>query len=205
MKVSSSSSIRVSSAPAIGLILAITVMLVTCNFTIISAQQQVPSDGGGLTAALNDNNFTTGDTITVSGSIEQREQGSSVSIEVINPQGETVKRGFPPIAPDNIFSYSFVAGVQEQYDPNAPTLTSGNYSMIVRYFPPSDGVAIEEVKLPFEYNAGAAAAPEPEAAADTATTTAAAVSQQALIPNTTSTSSSNNNKTSCSNILSKHK
>jgi len=150
-------------------------MLVTCNFTIISAQQQAPSGGageGGLTAALNADSFTTGDTITVAGSIEQQPQqrgeGSRVSMEVANPQGETVKRGFPPLGPDNTFSYSFVVGVQEQYDPNAPTLTSGNYSMIVRYFPTSEGIAIEEVKLPFEYNAGA----------DTTTTTAAAAASR---------------------------
>ena len=149
MKVSSYS-LRVSSAPAIALILALTVMLVTCNFTIISAQQQVPSDGGGLTAALNGNSFTTGDAITVSGSIEERGAGSRVSIDVTNPQGETVKRGFPPLGLDNTFSYSFVAGVQQQHDPNAPMLTSGSYTMVVRYFPPSNGVAIEEVKLPFE-------------------------------------------------------
>ena len=177
----SSCSLRVSSAPAIALILALTVMLVTCNFTIISAQQQVPSDGGGLTAALNGNSFTTGDAITVGGSIGQRGSGSRVSIEVTNPQGETVKRGFPPLGLDNTFSYSFVAGVQEQHDPNGPMLTSGNYTIVVRYFPPSNGVDIEEVKLPFEYNAGAAAAPEPEAAAAATTT----VSQQAPTRNTT--------------------
>src|SRR5215212_8027746 len=182
MKVSSSS-LRVSSAPAIALILALTVMLVTCNFTIISAQQQVPSDGGGLTAALNGNSFTTGDAITVGGSIEQRGAGSRVSIEVTNPQGETVKRGFPPLGLDNTFSYSFVAGVQEQHDPNAPMLTSGNYTIVVKYFPPSNGGAIEEVKLPFEYNAAATAAPGPEAAAAATTT----VSQQAPTRNTTTT------------------
>jgi hypothetical protein len=175
--------------------------------TIASAQQQrqAPSDGGGgagggLTAALNADSFTTGDTITVAGSIEQQQQrgeGSRVSIEVTNPQGEIVKRGFPPLGPDNTFSYSFVVRVQEQYDPNAPTLTSGNYSMIVRYFPPSEGVAIEEVKLPFEYNAAdtatttaaaaAAASPEPEGVGAATTTTTTAVSQQAPTRNTTST------------------
>src|SRR5262245_4786119 len=30
-------------------------------------------------------------------------------------------------------------------------VASGTYSMLVRYFPPSDGIVVEEVQLPFEY------------------------------------------------------
>jgi hypothetical protein len=176
-----SSSLPVSSASAIGLTLAIAFILLASNFTVINAQlppsqqQQVQSDGGGLTATLNGARFTTGETITVSGSIEQRGPGSNVAIEVINPQGEIVKYGFPPVASDNTFSYSFVAGEQEQSDPNAPMLMSGNYSMVVRYFIPSEGVVIEEVELLFGYNGTTTAVVEPEEA-DAATTTR--ISQQ---------------------------
>jgi hypothetical protein len=197
----------------------IAIMLLAANIIIATAQQQpLPqqqtqlqssSDGGGvglLTATINGgDSFTTGETIIISGSVAQRGTSSNVVIEITDPQGQLVKRGFPALTPtDNTFTYTFVAGEQEQFDTNAPMVASGNYLVKVSYFPSSGGddVVPEEVELSFVYNAstttssitdsGAEAAQTGSVAAPTTTATTVPVTttsiQQAPIQNATTTS-----------------
>lgn len=125
-------------------------------------EQQVKSDGG-LTATLNGNSFRIGDTIIVSGTVQQRDVNSSVSISVVDPQSRYVERASAPVSANNEFTHSFVAGVEEEtgllslFDIDEPMVTSGNYRMIVSYSPPGADRQ-QEVEFIFEYNSASTAA-----------------------------------------------
>ena len=122
--------------------------------TDTTGQPQEDSDGL-LTASLNGDTFKTGDTITVSGAVEERDINSHVSIQVIDPSGQTVESGFPTITADNTYTYSFVAGVPEEFHFGPEMKESGNYRMTLSYTKPGDDFLdddyISEIEFVFQY------------------------------------------------------
>ena len=116
-------------------------LLFSANIETGSAQQgepQVKSDGG-LTATLNGDSFTTGDIITVTGSIEVRGPYSEALINVIDPEGKTVELVYVRVIADNEFTqftHSFVAGENGgKPDYEEPMVRSGNYRMVIQFGP----------------------------------------------------------------------
>jgi hypothetical protein len=131
---------------------AIAALLFSANIENGSAQQgepQVDTDGG-LIATLNGDSFTTGDIITVSGTIEERGPYSEALIHVIDPEGRTVELVYVRTVSAGEFTqftHSFVAGENEgKPNDEEPMVISGNYQMVVQFGP-------ENVEFIFGYTA----------------------------------------------------
>jgi hypothetical protein len=158
---------------------AIAVLLFSANIETGSAQQgepQVEYDGG-LTATLNGDSFTTGDIITVSGSIEVRGPYSEALIHVIDPEGKTVELVYVRVTADDEFTqftHSFVAGENEgKPDYEEPMVTSGNYRMVVQF-------GTERVEFIFGYNTTTGATTTEATTSDNSTSSAGAINVTAI-------------------------
>jgi hypothetical protein len=145
-----------SKSPIALILSAILIMSIATFTTTASAQQgeiQEESDGG-LTATLNGDSFTTGDTITVTGTVEERDINSTVCIEVIDPNSESIDSSCPDVTVDNTFTFSFEAGIINEFN-TRPMETSGNYRMILTYLVPDEPTSgedfSEEVEFVFAY------------------------------------------------------
>jgi PKD repeat protein len=171
-------------SPTITLTATITFILLASNFTIINAQQ-LQSDGG-LTATLNGSSFTRGDTITVSGTVGERNPLSSILVRVIDPQSNEVEAAAVDVSADNTFTYSFVAGEQEEFDIDEPMVASGDYRMVVSYI--TSDFDREVVELTFVYNTAATQAAEPEALTTTTDQPAADIQSTTTLFQSTSDS-----------------
>jgi uncharacterized protein with beta-barrel porin domain len=150
--------------------------VVTITANAQQGEPQVEVDGG-LRATLNGDSFTTGDTITVSGSIEVQGPYSEVSIHVIDPEGKTVELVYVRVTAANEvtqFTHSFVAGENEgKPDYEEPMLTSGNYRMVVQFGP-------EMVEFIFGYSATTGVTTTEATTSDNSTSSADAINVTAI-------------------------
>ena len=145
------------SKSSIALILSAILIMSIATFTTTASSQQgeiQEESDGGLTATLNGDSFTTGDMITVTGTVEERDINSSVCIEVIDPNSESIDSSCPDVTVDNTFTFSFEAGINSEFY-TRPMETSGNYRMILTYLVPDEPTSgedfSEEVEFVFAY------------------------------------------------------
>lgn len=144
-------------------------------------QQQVRSEGGGLTASLNGASFTKGDTVTISGSVKETSIRSNVWINVADPAGKKVETFIVYINPGNkTFSQSFTAGESDSASLNELAYDlDGDYRVSLNYLTPAS--QLESVELIFEYHNSVA----------TTTTTTPSTNSTAIPSAETSTSEIN--------------
>jgi|SRR5918999_751570 hypothetical protein len=147
----------------------ILIIIVAMSVLLITAQEEAyaqttndegggSASAGGLSASIAKSNYNAGDTVVINGTVAKYTPTSVVIIEVIDPKGRVVEEG-RPAASGGKFRFTFTAGENVQFDPNHWMLLSGDYTVEVRYTPPSIGTspAREQVELHFNYNNGAAA------------------------------------------------
>lgn len=76
-----------------------------------------------------------------------------MNIDVIDPESTMVIQVSPPITADDTFTYSFVAGEDDNAEIVEPMVRSGNYRVVVSFFENSGDFDIYEVEFDFAYAA----------------------------------------------------
>jgi plastocyanin len=136
----------------------IALTMVVVSATISSLFMPVYAQAGGaqeesegdLTVVINGETFTTGQTIVFSGSVD----GSIAAgpyIYIYDPEGNQIAFDAPNLSADNTFTFSLVAGDNDEPGLLAeePMDTSGNYRVSVSISP--SFTSTDEVDMEFEY------------------------------------------------------
>src|ERR671918_2675052 len=132
----------------VGLTIPAGVLQTTTNIFAQSGGAQEESEGD-LTVVINGETFTTGQTITISGSIDDPGP-TPPNIQIVDPEGDIVARAVPTITADDTFSFSFEAGENDPMLLTDKRMTvSGNYRVTVTYL--ASFTNIDEVNMEFEY------------------------------------------------------
>jgi hypothetical protein len=91
--------------------LAISSILFPATMVPIYGQQLQTESEGDLEVVLNGEVFTTGQTITISGSVDDPGDQPLLNIEVVDPEGGVVERASPEITADVSISYDLHASL----------------------------------------------------------------------------------------------
>jgi hypothetical protein len=132
-----------------------TALSTTPSFAQTQQQAVQEESDGDLTATINGESFQAGDTITVRGTVGERDIDSFVVIEIIDSEGENVESAYPGVTADNTWQQSFTPG-QETNIYSKEWTASGNYRMTVGYSIQGDDFEREELEFVFSYDANPA-------------------------------------------------
>jgi hypothetical protein len=106
-----------------------------------------------LTVAVDRPSYSTGDTITITGTVAEREPGSDVLVEVTDPQGNQDWLESATVTADNTYQVEIEAG-EPQYRFSEDVMdTSGTYLVTAGYFTPEPNRDVVRAETTFEFTA----------------------------------------------------
>jgi hypothetical protein len=106
-----------------------------------------------LTVAVDRPSYSTGDTITITGTVAEREPGSDVLVEVTDPQGNQDWLESATVTADNTYQVEIEAG-EPQYSFSEDVMdTSGTYLVTAGYFTPEPNRDVVRAETTFEFTA----------------------------------------------------
>ena len=139
-----------------GIVVVVATLVMLAPFlvapTVFGAGSPQEESDGGLRASMDGDTYYQGDTITITGTVRDRDPDSFVAIYITDPHSKQVASEFPEVTADNTFTQTIQADFNED----------GNYKTVIRYFPPGSPIREQQVEIDFAYHTGAAPAASPQ-------------------------------------------